>query len=420
MNRQRTLPKVAGRSRHFPLLIERAGINFYLGSDSALVVVERFEIDLHPAVFLCAMIFQEQRSAVTLRDDQIHAARSSDIGGCDSEGLIEFHRVQLRVFRRVRPVTCAQIPEQPYLAAVCAFANRDEIDPTIVVEVDRRNSCATLPVEIRQRDAFEAFAFVVAPQTDSRRSGMRERQIHPAIFVEIERDHSNRWRQSLFRKVNSVERPEFAFAGIQQNRRTPRAACQHKINRAIVIEIGSNHTGSSCFFAQRSFGGNIGKGAVAIVAPHDVVRPSARFRADVEIEIPVMIEIDERDDGAALFAADVHSFRHVSKFAAAVVVKQVNAIAHANDEIRFAIIVVIARGAAQSAASDRQSRADGFVLKFSVAPIVQKTRRAVFCGAYQQQVRLAITVVVEEARSRARSSRDGLRSVGHRNRRGSL
>src|SRR5258706_4929024 len=61
VNRQRALAEVAGSSKDFPLLVKRTSENFHLRSDGALVVIERFQIDLHPAVFLGTVIFQQQR-----------------------------------------------------------------------------------------------------------------------------------------------------------------------------------------------------------------------------------------------------------------------------------------------------------------------------------------------------------------------
>ncbi len=44
------LAEIPGSAGHFPLLIERAGINFDFGSDSSFVVAEGFQVDMHPVV----------------------------------------------------------------------------------------------------------------------------------------------------------------------------------------------------------------------------------------------------------------------------------------------------------------------------------------------------------------------------------
>ncbi len=104
VNRQRALAEVAGSSKDFPLLVKRTSENFHLRSDGALVVIERFQIDLHPAVFLGTVIFQQQRRAFGLSNQQIHSTGSGNISGDDRERLGQFHGVQPGVFRSVSPI----------------------------------------------------------------------------------------------------------------------------------------------------------------------------------------------------------------------------------------------------------------------------------------------------------------------------
>ncbi len=85
-----------------------------------------------------------------------------------------------------------------------------------------------------------------------------------------------------------------------------------------------------------------------------------------------MVVVNESQSDAAFFRRDAHSFRDVSKFPSAVVVKQMHAVAHANGKISFAIIVKVAGSAAQPAATQSYSRVAGFILEFSAARVVKK------------------------------------------------
>ncbi len=57
------LPKIAGSALHFPFLIQGPGVNFNFGADRAFVVVESFQIDVHPTVLIAAFIAKEDRGA---------------------------------------------------------------------------------------------------------------------------------------------------------------------------------------------------------------------------------------------------------------------------------------------------------------------------------------------------------------------
>ncbi len=101
---------------------------------------------------------------------------------------------------------------------------------------------------------------------------MRERKVHPAVFVEIERDHTDGRRQIFFCEIDAGQRRKFPFARIQINRRAFAAASENEINRAIVVEIGGNQARTGRVDSQPGVGGNVREGAVAVVAPQNIVR----------------------------------------------------------------------------------------------------------------------------------------------------
>src|SRR5579859_7677650 len=144
----------------------------------------------------------------------------------------------MNILRDVGPAFCSEVAQDANLSPAARFSNGDEVEPAIVVVIDSGNSPALLPAEIRKRYPFQMLAIDVAPKTDSGRAGVSKGQIHPTVFVEVERDHANGGRKIFFFEVDSVERREFSFARIEIDRSAIAPARNDKINRAIVVEIG--------------------------------------------------------------------------------------------------------------------------------------------------------------------------------------
>src|SRR5579872_1388544 len=114
----------------------------------------------------------------------------------------------------VGPAFCAEIAEQPQFGARAGFTHSDEIEPAVIVIIDGGDAPSSLPAEIRKRDALEMFAINVAPKADTRCARVRESEIHPTVFVEVESDDADGGRQILFLEVDYRKRSEFSFAGI--------------------------------------------------------------------------------------------------------------------------------------------------------------------------------------------------------------
>src|SRR5690348_1628959 len=171
----------------------------------------------------------------------------------------------------IGPALCAEIAEQTEFAAFAGFAGGDEIDPAIVVVIDCRDAPAALPSEIGERNALEMFSVDVFPKTDARSARVCECEIHPPVLIEIEGGDAHGGRKVFFLKVDRGERREFSFAWIEENKSSGAAARDHEIDGAVVVEIGGDDACARGLEAQRSFGGDIGKRAVTVVAPEDVV-----------------------------------------------------------------------------------------------------------------------------------------------------
>src|SRR5579864_7781286 len=120
----------------------------------------------------------------------------------------------MNFFCDVGPTFCADIAEQAEFATIAGFSYGDEIDPPVIVVIDRGNSPSALPAKISKRDTLEMFAINVAPKADTRCARVRERQVHPAVFVEIESNHADRGRKIFFFEIDRGERSEFSFTRI--------------------------------------------------------------------------------------------------------------------------------------------------------------------------------------------------------------
>src|SRR5260221_7761143 len=220
----------------------------------------------------------------------------------------------MNLARDVRKAGCAEIAQEAQFAARAGFAGGNEVEPAIVVVIEGGESPAPLPSEIRQLDPLKPLAFDIAPQADARRSGVGEGEVHPPVFIEIERDDADSRRKIFFCEIDAGQRREFAFPRIQVDRCALAAAGKNKIDGAIVVEIGSDEAGAGGVDAQSRFSGNVGERAVAVVAPENVVRLiSGRgvtwLRRDVKIEVAVVIVVNESDANAAGLAASARGLR---------------------------------------------------------------------------------------------------------------
>src|SRR5690348_6628637 len=257
---------------------------------------------------------------------------------------------------------------------------------------------------------------------------MCEREVHPPVFIEIERDNSDRGRKIFFFEVDRRKRCEFSFAWIEINGCAAGAAGNHEVDGAVVVEIGCHNSHAGAIKAQRRFCAHIRESAVAVVPPEHVVslrvgRSRRRgLHGDIEIEIAVVVIIHEGEANAAWFAPDADLVRHISKFSSAFVVIQTNAIGKTDRQVSMAVIVEIARCASQTTASQFKSRFSAYVGEFSVAKIVKQAAGSFVRTADEKEIWPAVAVVVEETRAGARpdllvfslgaldDGRDGLRS----------
>src|SRR5579859_2722953 len=242
----------------------------------------------------------------------------------------------MNILLDVGPAFCSEVAQDANLSPAARFANGDEVEPAIVVIIDRGNSPAALPAEIGKWNAFEMLSVDVAPKADPRSTGVCEREIHPAVLIEVECNNANCGRKIFFIEVNRGKRSEFSFARIEIDRSAIAPARNDKINRAIVVEIRRHDSSTGSIEAESGFPGNVGESAVAVVAPKNVVRfrfgsgGRCGLHRHVQIEIAVVVVVDEGEADATGFPADADFFGDIFEFSCAVVMKEADAIGEAH------------------------------------------------------------------------------------------
>ena len=138
------LAEIARRTDHFPLLIQRAGVEFDLRPDPALVVVEGLELDAHPIVLIAALIAQNKRQAAKLGHDQVRVAISIDIRNRDRSRSVQLDRIEVHILADVGPAVASQVSQQAEFRSAARLSRGDQIEPAVIVVIERGNSPAFL------------------------------------------------------------------------------------------------------------------------------------------------------------------------------------------------------------------------------------------------------------------------------------
>src|SRR5215470_4530402 len=184
---------------------------------------------------------------------------------------------------------------------------------------------------------------------------MREREIHPAVLVEIKRNNSDSWWKIRLGEINCGKPRELSFARIQVNRGASGATSKNKIDGAVIVEVRGDDAGPRRVDAKAGFLGNIGEGRIAVVAPQFVLGFFSRgFRRHAEVQIEV------------------------------------------------AVIVEIAGGAPKARGNSRQAGFFGSVRELAVSQIAQQVALP-FPGTDEKQIGLAVAVIVEKTGAAARA-----------------
>ena len=239
---------------------------------------------------------------------------------------------------------------------------------------------------------------------------MREGEVHPAILIEVERDGAHRRRGHENRP--GTRRAESAFALVQENFRAAKPG-DNKIDGAVIVQIAPDCGDARTAAGKPCFPGPIRERAVAVVAPEDVARRRGILgegkwlrwildgeihkSRDVEIEIAVVVVINESHAENEPIGVDARFVGHVLEGAIALVVKELDAAIEADSEVGLAVVVVIAHGAAHALAVEIELRRLGYIYELSAACVLVERGVAFAVGVDDENVGLAVAVIVEDA-----------------------
>jgi len=295
-----------------------------------------------------AHIAQDDGRTPQLRHNQVRRAVAIHVRRDDIARVVQVKLVEAQLPADIFPAVRAEIAEYVQLCAVLRFQHRRQIHPSVIVEVDGRDTVAADDaLRQRQRHALEVRAFYIAPQRQAGRAVVGHGHIHPAIFVEVENGHAPRRRQRLAGKRH---RPEGILALVKVDCRRAARSRHHKVHRAIVVDVRQLRLDRASLPRQPLLRRYIGKGRVAVVPPHDIgagFSPVDRPSRHEQIQIAVVIEVHKRQPYGIVLLRDAHLRRHVLEMSATEVVIEDDAPAAVrptdhDGQIRLAVVVVIA------------------------------------------------------------------------------
>ena len=259
------------------------------------------QVDLHVLIDVPAVVAQQPGPSVPADDDQIEVAVLVVVGdgdrpaGAQAVGGGKDPRVVLEASRAV-------VAEQEDAAPARrrGLAHDDQIEPAVVVEVEKRSvqtgdATQLAPELARSGVPLERPVPAVVVQRGLRSVEGRHEQVEePVIVVIADRDGSgmaNSCEAACRRHVLKVP-----LAQITEEPDAPVRADDDQIGAAIAVEVPYTCVAApgSC---EAHLRGQLAKRAVEVVA----VRPAPGCRRKEEIQIAVVVEIHEqrpRDPGA--------------------------------------------------------------------------------------------------------------------------
>src|ERR1700758_2588522 len=100
-----------------------------------------------------------------LRDEQVGRAIVVVVPGDDGARVFQLNLVQANIGGNVLEAVWPEIAEEPHFAlAVFRLADRDEIDPTVVVIIDSGHAKGAEPIQLWKRNLIEVLAPLIAPK----------------------------------------------------------------------------------------------------------------------------------------------------------------------------------------------------------------------------------------------------------------
>ncbi len=190
------MSEIPGGAGDFELL--EGAIDEYLNlcSKSLLVIRQTCERNAQRMVAAATHVVQNDRCQIAARDHQVGRAISVQVRCEQRPGAGEIQRGKAKGIADVLKPARSKVAEHAEPGTTRILHDGRQIDPPVVVYVDSGQApCPEDPVG-RERNSFKVLAFDVLPQAYTGSAGMRDRYVHPAIFVEVEGQHAARCAES--------------------------------------------------------------------------------------------------------------------------------------------------------------------------------------------------------------------------------
>jgi len=140
-NLRRPLRLIARGSRHLPLLPLTIGEDLYLRAESRLVIGKASQIEANRVILVAAHIAQEHRRRIQLSHDQIR--RTIVFYGNQPARRGQLHAIEAQRMAHFLKTSVAEIAKNANLRASFCLDDRRQIDPAVVVDIDRRHAPST-------------------------------------------------------------------------------------------------------------------------------------------------------------------------------------------------------------------------------------------------------------------------------------
>src|SRR5205085_11918058 len=134
---------------------------------------------------------------VILSDEQVGGAVVIVVSGDDGTRVFELNLVEAYVGSDVFESVRTKIAKELYFAlSLFRFAHSDEINPSVIVEVEGGDAVGALPISLRQRNSLETLGMIVSRNGKAAWSTACHGDIHPTIMIDVEyRNAGNKRRR---------------------------------------------------------------------------------------------------------------------------------------------------------------------------------------------------------------------------------
>ncbi len=300
--------------------------------------------DLQRVVAVASVVSQQQRRAGACGYDEVRIAVMIHIGSDDRTRVRRGDLIQLHLRRHVLEAGRACVAEHSYLRPPRRLHDHREVNPPIVVDVDRRDTPGANDVMKRQKHPLEPSSIDVLPQRDRWRRRMGHGNVHPAILVEIKGGQPHCRCEILLRKQRRRQKSSFPRIHIKGD--TIFLARYGDIDGPVIVQVREHRCPRAASSPQPGRLGPLGERLIAVVPPQHVraTRPSAVAprTGDEQIEIAIMVVVDKGQACRVVELPDSNLLRNVGKRAIATIAIKQHAVAHGNRQVGMAVVIEVA------------------------------------------------------------------------------